>query len=72
MTILEKLHTIEQAKCIYNIHYCKAGVGFCFYEEDFKKDWRDNLRTDRYYPSFAEAVEAEFARLPNSSAIKMM
>ncbi len=32
MTILEKLHKIEEKKCIYDIHYCRAGVGFLFYD----------------------------------------
>ena len=31
MTILNKLHSIESKKSIYNIHYCQAGVGFIFY-----------------------------------------
>ena len=31
MTILKKLHEIENKKCIYDIHYCRAGVGFIFY-----------------------------------------
>ena len=31
MTILEKLHKIEEIKIIYNIHYCRAGVAFVFY-----------------------------------------
>lgn len=80
MTILEKLHAIEDAKCIYNIHYSNAGVGFCFYDSEkiqfrgrfidgtsaFIRDdrWREGLTTDKYYPTFEEAVEAEYQRLP--------
>ncbi len=87
MTILEKLHAIEGAKCIYNIHYCKAGVGFIFYypgkvpepektakiqipnpvnkELDTKRPlrWREGLSVEKYYPTFEEAVEAEYARI---------
>lgn len=61
MTVLEKLHKIEDAKCIYDIHYCRAGVGFIFYypNED-KINWRDNLSVKTYYPTFEEAVEAEY------------
>ena len=77
---LEKLKTIERAKCIYNIHYCNAGVGFCFY--DSEKDpqelrdrfigdmnipenisWRKALTMDKYYPTFEEAVDAEYKRI---------
>ncbi len=75
-TLLEKLQAIEKAKCIYNIHYCNAGVGFIFYDETkvekkkaelnrelTERSWRDGLTVDRYYPSFPEAVEAEYVRL---------
>jgi len=64
MNILEKLHEIEEKKCIYNIHYCKAGIGFCFYDEN--KDtgtWREALTTNQYYGTFEEAVEAEYKKL---------
>lgn len=33
LTILDKLHKIEDKEIIYNIHYCAAGVGFIFYDE---------------------------------------
>jgi hypothetical protein len=76
MTVLEKLHKIEEAKCIYDIHYCKAGVGILFYEppegydinvkfnDSRKKDfWRKYLNVDKYYPTFEEMIEAEYARI---------
>ena len=68
MNTIEKLHAIEEARCIYNIHYCKAGIGFCFYVNQKDVDgsdhsWKKNLETDRYYPTFEEAVDAEFERL---------
>ena len=44
MTTLDKLHTIEAVKTIYNIHYCRAGVGFCFYDpEKDPQEFRDRL-----------------------------
>ena len=33
MTTLQKLKVIEKKKCIYEIIYRRAGVAFCFYEE---------------------------------------
>ena len=70
MTILEKLHEIEKKKCIYDIHYCKAGVGFLFYykEKDKTEKWERNIpdngiSIDRYYQTFEEATEAEYKKL---------
>jgi hypothetical protein len=65
MTVLEMLREIEEKKCIYNIHYCKAGVGFIFYEggAEFTENWRDELVVDRYYPTFEEAVKGEWERV---------
>lgn len=65
---LKKLHAIEEKKIIYNIHYCRAGVGFNFYypEKDIKDDkesWRKALSVEKYHPSFEEAVDAEYTRL---------
>jgi trehalose-6-phosphate synthase len=70
MTIMKKLHAIEDKKCIYDIHYCRAGVGFLFYEppqegevDMTKSEWKKYLKVDKYYPSFKEAVGAEYKRL---------
>lgn len=73
MTILNKLHFIEKHKTIYNIHYCRAGVGFIFYcEEKIKKpilgggypgNWKEGLIVEKYYPTFEKAVEAEYQRI---------
>lgn len=69
---LTKLHEIEDATTIYNIHYCRAGVGFSFYEppDDFEikfpyksEEWRQYLHVYAYYPTFEEAVEGEYKRL---------
>ncbi|MBA7517299.1 hypothetical protein ES705_09352 [subsurface metagenome] len=74
MTILDKLHFIEKHKTIYNIHYCRAGVGFIFFYPDpykndscktynFPEDWTKQLRVEKYYPTFEKAVEAEYQRI---------
>ena len=66
MSILKKLHKIEEQKCIYNIHYCKAGVGFCFYDKgEDVGNWREALVTGEYHKSFEEAVKAEYKNLKN-------
>jgi len=71
MDTLRMLHEIEKKKCIYNIHYCKAGVGFCFYEGPFPaydvEDWKKYLSTYRYYPTFEEAVKGEWGRMKEKS-----
>jgi len=72
MNTIQKLHKIEKEKCIYDIHYCMAGVGFIFYEPDpgYDKDkdtntegWRKFLRVDAYYKTFVKAVNAEYKKL---------
>ena len=72
MSILEKLHEIENAKIIYDIHYCRAGIGFLFYEPPttldvpenmYPKNWKDYLVVERYYDTFEEAVESEYKKL---------
>ena len=68
MDILAKLHVIEEKKVIYDIHYCAAGVGFLFYESGkdpggFPDSFKQALVVVKYYPTFEEAVEGEFARL---------
>lgn len=60
-TVLEKLRLIEDNKCIYNIHYCKAGVGISFYyPEKDTGNWRDALSTKQYHKGFEECIEAEY------------
>ena len=68
MNTLEKLHVIEDRKVIYDIHYCVAGVGFLFYEADkdpggYPDSFKQALVVEKYYPTFEEAVDGEFARL---------
>jgi len=72
MTTLQKLKIIEKKKCIYNIHYCRAGVGFMFYypkkdkTDVWSKDRSDNgLSVDKYYPTFIKAVNSEYKLLKN-------
>jgi len=70
LTVLEKLHVIEEHKCIYNIHYCKAGVGICFYypdrdtswlpRGDLDDTWRLALDTKSYHKDFEACIEAEY------------
>lgn len=67
-SIVEMLHEIEEKKCIYNIHYCNAGVGFNFYDGpssiiEAGENWREYLSTDKYYPTFEEAVKGEWDRI---------
>jgi len=57
LTILDKLHWIENVKTIYNIHYCRAGVGFIFHYPE-----KGGLSVDGYYPTFEEAVDAEYQK----------
>lgn len=77
LTVLEKLHEIEKEKVIYDIHYCRAGVGFVFYypEKDpggvvghtgfeLRDDsWREALSVDGYYPTIEEAIKVEYEKL---------
>ena len=63
MKTLDMLHELEKHKCVYNIHYCRAGIGFCFWMESETENWRDGLYTDKYYPTFEEAVQAEYDKM---------
>ena len=66
MNILEKLHEIEKRKCIYNIHYCYAGVGIIFYDANKCEealDYKKGLTIDQYYKTFEECIEAEYDNL---------
>lgn len=73
MDTIEKLHAIQAAKIIYNILYRAAGVGFLFYTPlppeagtpgyMPPENWQQGLSVDHYYPTFEEAVDAEYARL---------
>ena len=64
MTTLEMLHKIDETECIYNIHYCRAGVGFSFYDPELDNgNWRDALVVHGYAPTFEDAVKMEYERL---------
>ena len=66
---LEKLHFIEKHKHIYDIHYCRAGIGFIFYYPKLDKgNYKEALAVENYYPTFEEAVDAEY-NLINSSDV---
>jgi len=65
---MKMLHEIEEKKCIYNVHYCNAGIGFSFYEgpnsiDEAGENWRNYLSTDKYYPTFEDAVKGEWDRI---------
>lgn len=72
MTTLEKLHAIESVKTIYAVHWCRAGVGFQFYEgpAELHGAWRNDLRLEAYYGTFEEAVDAEYERIAPSTACR--
>ncbi len=59
---LAKLKILETRKNIYNIHYCKAGVGIVFFYPIHvaKAEWLNGLNCKRYYPTFEECIEAEY------------
>lgn len=71
MTLLEKLHKIEEAKNIYDIHYCRAGIGFIFFAPPAgytqkphpDKTWKKYLIVEKYYPTFEDAVDAEYKKI---------
>ncbi len=67
MNALEKLHAIEAAKCIYNIHYCKTGVGIIFYypEKDVGDNYKLALTCEQYYPTFEDCIDAEYENIEN-------
>jgi len=63
-TVLDNLHFIESMKVIYDIHYCKAGVGIVFYyKDDDIGDYRSGLRVRYYYDSFESCITAEAKRI---------
>jgi len=64
MNTIDMLHAIESAKCIYNIHYCNAGVGIVFYyPEENNGNWRNGLSVAKYYLSFEQCIEEEYKNL---------
>lgn len=72
MNVLDKLHAIEEAKIIYAILWRLAGVGIEFYEGPeivgVRRDdsWKKYLKIETYHPSFEEAVNAEYLRIPHN------
>lgn len=65
MTVLQKLHILEKVRCIYSINFRRAGVGITFYYPDKDNgDWHAALSTDQYYRTFEDAIEGEYAKLP--------
>jgi len=65
-TVGQMIAYIERKKSIYDIHFCRAGVGFLFYKppKGFKitknSDWRKYLTVEKYYKNITEATKAEY------------
>jgi hypothetical protein len=78
MNTLKKLHEIEKKKCIYHIHYCRAGVGIIFYEppvedkEDKPNFWKKYLIVDKYYPTFEAMIDAEYEKIISPKSNKTL
>lgn len=59
---IEKLEDIidkiQELSLIYNIHFCRAGVGFVLYNGDGTEDnFKDALSVETYYPDIRTAAE---------------
>lgn len=58
-----------QERGLYDIHFRNAGVGLTFFEPPEWKEltnmpeWKQHLKTHRYYPSLVEAVNGEYERV---------
>lgn len=77
MTTLEKLEALHNLETctLYDIMFRNAGVGMMFYYPEKvpnnilpegrtpPKNWEQGLSVQRYYPTFEECVDAEYARL---------
>lgn len=73
MTTLTKLATIQKRKNIYAILFRNAGVAIQFFEPpaggeshlriEHDDSWKKFLVVNRYYATFAEAVEAAYREL---------
>ena len=63
--VMKMLHELEKEKSIYHIHWCRAGIGFIFYEGPGEGDdnWKEHLIVEKYYPTFEKAVKAEWDRM---------
>ena len=59
----EKIESLRDCG-LYEILFRNAGVGCVFYTgpSDLPKNWRDSLVVDRYYPTFTEAIDAEYLK----------
>lgn len=55
---------IQQIGTIYNIHFCRAGVGFVMYKGDGSEDnYKDELSVDQYYDDIRTSAEETFKML---------
>lgn len=72
MVTIDKLEKLANGHgaTVYDIHHRKAGWGITWYDEklDEAAYSKDGLRLYRYYPSFQEMLDAEYARLKKAHA----
>ena len=56
------------------IVYRRAGIAFCFYEEQtsgsIKKPWRECMTIQKYYPTFVKAINGEYKRYKKLIKVK--
>jgi len=71
--VVSKLHDLDEAKTIYDIHRCRAGWGIIFYYPELADDdhWREGLSVEKYYPTFEEMVEKEWLRLKGNKKLEV-
>ncbi|BCG50033.1 hypothetical protein [Ralstonia phage RP13] len=69
------LDEIRSTKVVYNIHFCRAGIGIQFFDppsgfdhvrfiyEPNQVDWKKYLVVYKYYPTLQEAIAGEYRRI---------
>lgn len=54
----EIIDEIQEYAVIYNIHFCRAGVGFqMYYGDGTEVMFQDKLSVEQYYPDIRTAAE---------------
>ena len=58
MKLEQIIRDIREISVIYDIHFCRAGVGFkMYYGNGTEKDFRDKLSVKQYYSDIRTAAE---------------
>ena len=58
MKLEQIIKDIEKIGVIYDIHFCRAGVGFkIYYGDGTEKNFREKLYVKNYYPDIRIAAE---------------